>query len=96
MEKHIWKENSIDVGLFEGQMTSLQGYKCKNCQSVIFLPHGVSPNDYVQTSCKGGNDNVYRANPDTVYGLQKNDRVQTDNANPPNRHEMRRLRVQQR
>lgn len=96
MSKHIWKENSIDTGLFDGMMTSLQGWKCKTCQSVIFLPHGTSPNDYVQTACKGGSDNVYRTNPSSVHEMQKSDRLQTPNVNNCNRRELRVMRAKER
>ncbi len=52
--RHDWKENAIDEGLFEGKMTCLQGWKCKCCKLVIFLPLGTNPRDYDHTVCKGG------------------------------------------
>lgn len=61
MSKHVWKENAIGEGQYEGKMTCLQGYKCTRCKKVIFLPLGTNANDYVADRCT--DDNVYRSEP---------------------------------
>ena len=93
MSQHIWKENAIG-----------EGYKCHKCKMVIFLPPGVSPNDYTQDICKALNDNVYRSNPEEkgvsngkatvnsqdVLLLQDRDGLHTGDVVKPNRHQLRR------
>jgi hypothetical protein len=41
------------AGKFEGMITCLQVYICRNCKTELSLPIGQNPNDRCETSCAG-------------------------------------------
>ena len=95
---HKWKEFYLnDDGTYNGYRTCLLEWRCKNCGEKIELPLGMKPSDYNEsTKCKGENDNVYRSDPNEMRGASVSGtvRLQTENSNHLNRHEVRKLRVQ--
>ena len=97
MSLHKWKQNRFDShGEYQGMKTCLQGWKCENCKLEIDLPMGTNPTDYDTTRCKEAH-NEHRIDSSKMSGseLRKDIRVLRSDEHPRNRHEVRRLRVQQ-
>lgn len=54
-----------------------QEWKCRSCGKITKLPASAKPTDYHDEKCQGGNDNVYRTDPDDMRNLPGRSRLRT-------------------
>ena len=92
-KQHIFKEYRFEPdGELNGFRCAIQEFQCKSCGIIIELPMGVSPNDYHNGTCKGG-QNVNETNNSAVYGdrMPDNNRMRSGNTNNVTKNGLRRL-----
>ena len=96
MDNHKWSQKAFtDGGYYHGFQTCLNLWACKSCGLEIELPLGINPKQYDHIQCKGGNDNVYRTNPDEMSkvrsdgGMLQGNRHDKRVANVQNMHKVR-------